>query len=66
MDAIFSDEPLARTQYISLVDPGTLQDLVRINSEALVSMAVYMGKTRLIDNTILGKPDITLDLPIGS
>jgi len=61
MEAVFADEPLARSQYISLVDPKTLLDLQKIETEALVSMAVYMGKTRLIDNTILGKPDSTLD-----
>jgi pantoate--beta-alanine ligase len=61
MEAVFADEPLARSQYISLVDPKTLLDLENIETEALVSMAVYMGKTRLIDNTILGKPDLTLD-----
>jgi len=63
MDAVFADEPLARSQYISLVDPKTLLDIEKIETEALVSMAVYMGKTRLIDNTILGKPDLTLDQP---
>jgi pantoate--beta-alanine ligase len=61
MEAIFDEEPEARVQYISVVDPGTLQDLEKITDQALVSMAVYMGKTRLIDNTILGKPDPTLD-----
>jgi pantoate--beta-alanine ligase len=61
MDEIFAQEPEARVQYISLADPKTLQELEKISDKALVSMAVYFGKTRLIDNTILGKPDLTLD-----
>ncbi len=48
-------EPLARLQYISCADPGTLQELEGlISGRALLSMAVYIGKTRLIDNIILG------------
>jgi pantoate--beta-alanine ligase len=61
MDAIFADEPNSRVQYISLADPRSLQELRKIETEALVSMAVYIGKTRLIDNTILGKIDSSLD-----
>jgi pantoate--beta-alanine ligase len=61
MDAIFCAEPAARVQYISIADPQTLLEVDRIDKEALVSMAVYMGKTRLIDNTILGRADSSLD-----
>jgi pantoate--beta-alanine ligase len=61
MDGLFAQEPAARVQYISLADPKTLLELEKITAQALVSMAVYFGKTRLIDNTILGKADLTLD-----
>lgn len=47
-------EPLARVQYVSLADPDTLQELYGRIEHGLVSMAVYVGETRLIDNTILG------------
>ena len=49
-------EPLARLQYVSCADPDTLQELeTTIDGRALLSMAVYLGKTRLIDNMLLGK-----------
>ncbi len=61
MDDVFSAEPAAKVQYISIADAETLLEIDRIDSHALISMAVYMGKTRLIDNTVLGKPDGSLD-----
>jgi pantoate--beta-alanine ligase len=61
MDAVFAAEPAARAQYISIADPITLKEIDHIDTQGLVSMAVYMGKTRLIDNTILGKVDTSLD-----
>ena len=61
MDGVFAAEPSAKVQYISIADTVTLQEIDSIESKALVSMAVYMGKTRLIDNTVLGKPDESLD-----
>ena len=61
MDGVFAGEPAAKVQYISIADTVTLQEIDSIESKALVSMAVYMGKTRLIDNTVLGKPDESLD-----
>lgn len=61
MDEVFSNEPLAKVQYISLADPISLLELESISESALVSMAVYIGKTRLIDNTVLGKVDPSLD-----
>jgi pantoate--beta-alanine ligase len=62
MDVVFDAEPSARVQYISIADPVTLKEIDHIEAQALVSMAVYMGKTRLIDNTILGKVDTSLDI----
>ena len=47
-------EPLARLQYISCADYDTLEELETVKGKALLSMAVYMGKTRLIDNFVLG------------
>jgi pantoate--beta-alanine ligase len=46
-------EPLARLQYVSCADPLTLQELDIITNGALLSMAVFVGKTRLIDNLVL-------------
>ncbi len=47
-------EPLARLQYVSCADFETLKEADEIEGRALLSMAVYVGKTRLIDNFILG------------
>jgi pantoate--beta-alanine ligase len=55
MQSIIEAEPLARLQYVSCADPVSLQELQQIKNGALLSMAVYMGKTRLIDNVVLGE-----------
>lgn len=46
-------EPDASLDYISLVDPETLQDLTTVKDAALAVLAVKIGKTRLIDNMSL-------------
>jgi len=47
-------EPLARMQYVSCAHSDTLQELNgRLIDQALLSMAVFFGQTRLIDNLIL-------------
>lgn len=54
--AVIQKEPLARIDYVSLNDADTLEELTKIEDRpALLSVAVYIGKTRLIDNIILGK-----------
>jgi pantoate--beta-alanine ligase len=50
-------EPLAQKQYVSCADPETLQELSEPIEHALLSMAVLIGKTRLIDNLVLGGSD---------
>lgn len=54
MAGIIDAEPLARRQYVSVADPVTLQELEGPVADALLSMAVVVGTTRLIDNLILG------------
>jgi len=46
-------EPLAEAQYVSCADRVSLLELDRVIDGALLSMAVYLGNTRLIDNWIL-------------
>src|SRR5262245_31390939 len=47
-------EPLARVDYVSVSDAETLEKLDKLDDRpTLVAVAVYFGKTRLIDNTIL-------------
>ncbi|MEJ2447436.1 MAG: pantoate--beta-alanine ligase [Anaerolineales bacterium] len=47
-------EQLAELQYVSCADPETLQELDGQVQRCLISMAVYVGKTRLIDNRLIG------------
>ena len=54
MKAMLASEPLAEPQYVSCADYDTLEELDDIKRKALLSMAVYFGKTRLIDNLVLG------------
>lgn len=54
MAGIIDAQPLARRQYVSCADPVTLQELDGPIQRALLSMAVFIGKTRLIDNLVLG------------
>ncbi|MCL0095239.1 pantoate--beta-alanine ligase [Dehalococcoidia bacterium] len=54
MIALIEGEPGARIDYVSIADPESLRELDEIDSPALVSLAVWIGKTRLIDNVILG------------
>jgi pantoate--beta-alanine ligase len=53
MQELIAAEPLARVDYVSVADSETLRELERIEGTALVSLAVRMGKARLIDNVIL-------------
>jgi pantoate--beta-alanine ligase len=46
-------EPLAKIDYVEIVDPQTFEPVDRIENEVLVATAVFIGSTRLIDNTIL-------------
>jgi pantoate--beta-alanine ligase len=48
-----AEEPLAKVEYISCADRETLQELEIVDNGALLSMAVFFGKTRLIDNLVL-------------
>ncbi len=46
-------EPLAKLQYVSCADYDTLEELENVSGKSLLSMAVFIGKTRLIDNFVL-------------
>ena len=50
---VLVESPLARPQYVSCAHPETMVELEWIEERALLSLAVYFGKTRLIDNLLL-------------
>jgi len=54
MRATIVAEPLAEMQYVSCADYDTLEELDQVTGKTLLSMAVFVGKTRLIDNFVLG------------
>ena len=50
---IFSQIPKSRVDYIAVVDPLTLAPMQRIRRPALLAAAIWIGKTRLIDNVMI-------------
>jgi pantoate--beta-alanine ligase len=49
----FTVEPLVQLQYFSCADYESLQEVEQISGKTLLSLAAFLGKTRLIDNVIL-------------
>lgn len=47
------NSPGTKIDYIAIVDPQSLQPVTEIKSKTLVALAVYVGRTRLIDNILL-------------
>ena len=54
MKEVLASEPRAQIQYVSCADYDSLEELDVIKGKTLLSMAVILGKTRLIDNFVLG------------
>lgn len=53
MKSVIRKKPLARIDYVSIADADTLEELEVIDRPALASLAVRIGRTRLIDNVLL-------------
>jgi len=53
MKEIIKGEPLAKIDYIEIVDMDNLNPLTSIGKKVLVALAVFIGKVRLIDNVIV-------------
>ena len=53
MRRLIESEPLARIDYVEIVDSETLENVDVIEGEVLVALAVYIGTTRLIDNIVI-------------
>lgn len=53
IEAVIKKSPSARIDYIAVVDAKDLKDVNVISQETLIALAVYIGKTRLIDNVIV-------------
>jgi len=53
MRRVLAEEPLAKSEYVSVADMTTLRELDTVTGPALLSMAVQFGSTRLIDNELI-------------
>ena len=53
MRRLIASEALATVDYVSIADPDTFAELNRIDGSAVASLAVWVGKTRLIDNALV-------------
>ncbi len=53
MTELINSEPLAKIDYVKIVDRLTMQQIETVDRPALLAIAVYIGKTRLIDNCYL-------------
>jgi pantoate--beta-alanine ligase len=53
MASLISKEPLATVEYVSIANTDTLDEVSEIDRPALASLAIRIGKTRLIDNVLL-------------
>ena len=62
MQQLIEAEPLASIHYISVADAASLEELETIGGATLVSLAVKVGKTRLIDNVVLGDNGVGVTL----
>ncbi|MFH1574827.1 MAG: pantoate--beta-alanine ligase [Acidobacteriota bacterium] len=56
MSGVIAGESLARVEYVSAADPENLRELETVRHAALLSTAVRIGETRLIDNLLLPGP----------
>ncbi|WP_101774071.1 pantoate--beta-alanine ligase [Peptostreptococcus faecalis] len=48
-----NEEPLAKIDYVEIVDFDTFEKIEKIKDNTIIAMAVYIGKTRLIDNILV-------------
>ena len=51
-----ADHPYTEIDYVRVCDTATMSDISRIEGEAVLALAVRVGKTRLIDNHVFGEP----------
>jgi len=57
IEDLVRSQPYTQIDYVNLCDPFTLDDVDTLTGETLLALAVRVGKTRLIDNCVLGKAE---------
>jgi pantoate--beta-alanine ligase len=53
LEPLIKKEGMARIEYISICHPETLQEVQKVEGKTLIALAVWIGKTRLIDNILV-------------
>lgn len=66
MTRFIEAEPLARIDYVSVSHPDTLTEIEGHAEKALLSLAVFIGEVRLIDNMVVGDRRETFTAPLAS
>ncbi len=64
MRAVFSAQPRARLEYVTIVDPIELEPVERVTAGSVALVAARVGSTRLIDNMVLGPPGVSPEMLI--
>lgn len=59
-ESVIKSEPRVQLQYLSLTDPLYLEEVETVKEGAILSGAIIVGKTRIIDNLLLGLDTKTL------
>jgi pantoate--beta-alanine ligase len=52
---VLATEPTVKVEYVALVEPAMLAPVETVGADTVVALAVRLGRTRLIDNIILGQ-----------
>ena len=52
---VLATEPAVKPEYVAVVEPVTLAPVETVGADTVVALAVRLGRTRLIDNIILGR-----------
>ncbi|MGH7594049.1 MAG: pantoate--beta-alanine ligase [Gemmatimonadales bacterium] len=58
VERILTNEPGVATDYVAIVEPERLTPVQRAEAGAIVALAARVGNTRLIDNVVLGAPQV--------
>ena len=56
MREVIDATPMTRVDYVSVANPQSLAELEVVETAALLSLAVFVGKVRLIDNIVVEQP----------
>ena len=56
MQKLILSFPFTEIDYVTICDPITMEDIDTLEDQSLVALAVRVGKTRLIDNALIGEP----------